>query len=107
MYEALALICVGLTIAGFVIKNGTLLLSSGLAWIGWGVLMVNVGTGAGEPFEGNVFLPQFFLALGGVLALVCFVSALGMFMSERKQGPPPEGEQESYKRKVMNMTRRR
>jgi len=106
MYQALSLIVVGLTIGGFVIKNGTLLISAGIAWIGWGVLMVNVGTGAGQPFEGNTFLPQFFLALGGVMALVCIISALGMFLS-RRRGSSPESDYESYKKKVINATRRR
>ena len=108
MNESLSIICVGLTVAGFVIKNGILLLSAGLTWIGWGVLMVNVGTGVGEPFEGNVFLPQFFLAVGGVLALVCVVSALNVWTSRRPSKVDKDLlEQEEYKRQVLNATRQK
>ena len=106
MYEGTAILVVGLTIAAFWLKNGLLLLATGMAWTIWGVLMVNVGTGAGKPFEGNTFLPQAFLALGGVIALVCIMSALGVFMSKR-QRPSPESDYESYKRQVLNVTRRR
>lgn len=107
MYEALALICVGLTIGAFVLKNGALLIATGLAWVGWGVLMVNVGTGVGEPFEGNVFLPQFFLALGGIMALVCIISAVTMYMRSIPPKLTLDDEQRTYRQKVLKVTKRR
>lgn len=107
MYEATAILVVGLTIGAFVLKNSSLLITSGLAWVVWGVFMSNVGTGVGDPFEGNTFLPQAFLALGGAMAIVCFVSALTMYMRSRPRKPTLEDEQLAYRKKVLKITERR
>ena len=108
MYEATALLVVGLTIAALWLRNVLLMLSGGLAWVLWGVLMANVGTGAGEPFEGNTFLPQAFLALGSVLAIVCFASALIQFMStRRKERMSGDEDYKSYKNEVLKATGRK
>jgi len=97
----IGIICLGLTIAGFVLKNPLLLLSAGIGWIIFGILLYE------KAFE-NQAMNQAVLALGLVLALVSFVSSLTVFMRGRpaKQSLE-ERDYEEYKRRVIEATRRR
>jgi len=98
---AISIICLGLMIAGFVFKSTPMLLSAGMGWVLFGVLMY------GKAFD-NEFMNQGLLALGGALAIVCFVSTLTMYMSRRPAKVDKNLlEQEEYRRKVLNATKRR
>ena len=98
---AIGIICLGLMIAGFILKQAMLLLAAGLGWIMFGFLMYS------KVFE-NPFINQALLILGLALALVCFVSTLTIYMHSRPtRVSPEERDYQDYRRKVIEATRRR
>ena len=96
----IGIICLGLMIAGYVIKNPWLLFSSGLGWILFGFIMYS------KVFE-NPFLNQGLLILGFALAILCFISTIPIFTGMRPTRiSPEERDYQEYRRKVIDVTRR-
>jgi len=97
----IGIVCLGLMIAGFVLKQAMLLLAAGLGWIMFGFLMYS------KVFE-NAFMNEALLTLGLALALVSFVSTLTIYMRSRPPKiSPEEADYQNYRRKVLEATRRR
>ena len=95
----ITLICLVFMITGILIKNAILLLSAFITWIIFAVLMneytfTNAAVGTG------------LLAFGGIMAFICAFLALGIWASKRHDVPEID-EQESYKRQVLRVTKRK
>lgn len=95
-----AFISLVLMISGIVIKNVLLLIASTISWIIFAFLMYDY------TFT-NTAINTGLLLFGGAMAIISAVSALKVFMSERPREPSPESDYESYKKKVINTTRKR
>ena len=96
--SCLIVLCLGLTIISLIWKLFPLMIVASLAWFG-----------AGATFLGAYTAGEIEWVIGPVSMLAgvyCIVHALWL-IPRGKQGPPPESEQEAYKRKVLNATRRK
>lgn len=96
----LGMICLGLTIFGFLKDQGSLLIMAGIGWLALGLLL---GDAATDPAIG--------LAVGSVgvgMSLVCFIQPLVAWQRKRVGRLSPEDQDyEEHRRKIEDITRRR
>ncbi len=94
------LISLVLMISGMVLKNTLLLLASTITWIIFAFLMY-------EYTFTNTAINTGLLIFGGVMAIICAVSALPIFMSKRPHKMSLDDEQKSYRREVLRTTKKK
>ena len=101
MEQAIIILVVALTITGFVIKNAPMLMAASVSWIIFALYMFH------QAFT-NTYLNTAFLVFGWMMFAVCIIKVLDIYMSRR---PPKVDknllEQEEYRRKVLNATKRK
>ena len=86
-------------ISGIVLKNGVLLLASSLSWVIFAFLMFS------HTFD-NAAIGEGLLVFGGIMAAISAILALGIWNAFRAP-KSSESDYESYRKKVMNATRKR
>ncbi|KKK99106.1 hypothetical protein LCGC14_2636060, partial [marine sediment metagenome] len=95
---AVSIVVLGLTVAGFVKKNGPLMLTSSLGWVLFAFLMYN------QSFA-NAFMNTGLLMFGGAMAIVCAFLSYTTWASGRRR-PSLEDEQNAYRKQILKITRR-
>ncbi len=88
-----------LMVSGLMLRNVLLLLASSVSWIIFAFLMFDYA------FT-NTAINTGLLLFGGIMAIICAVSAIPIFMSKRPRKMSPEDEQRAYKQKVYKITKR-
>ena len=86
-------------ITGVILKNALMLLLAFIPWIIFAFL-------ANSYEFDNAAINTGLLMFGWIIAIICAFWALGIWTSGGK-GTPAEDDEESYRKKVMNATRRR
>ena len=94
-----AFISLVLMIAGLALKNVLLLLASSISWLIFAFLMYDYD------FT-NTAIHTGLLMFGGAMTIISAVMALNVFMSGKPKEVNSEDDYESYKKKVMDATRR-
>jgi len=89
-----------LMISGIILKQGLFLIAATLSWIFFAFLMFDY------TFT-NAAINDGLLVFGGFMAILCAFIGLNIFMSNRPKRALPEADYEAYKKKVLDVTRRR